>query len=186
MAGERGGWPPSFIQGRVVEKFPWTALGHHDDGRVVLADPSQHGIWLGFSAGGISYFADGAIRKSYSVAEGLGAGRVNRLRFGPRGALWAATENGLSRIKDDHVTTLTNKNGLPCDKVHWTVDDADHFVWVYTACGLVRIARTELDAWVDDPQVSPATRSMSPMECGPSPTSAVQGVSKASDGRIWT
>ena len=83
------------FQGRVVEKFPWTALGHNDDGRVVLADPSQHGIWLGFSAGGISYFADGAIRKSYSVAEGLGAGRVNRLRFGPRGALWAATENGL-------------------------------------------------------------------------------------------
>ena len=175
------------FQGRVVEKFPWTALGHNDDGRVVLADPSQHGIWLGFSAGGISYFADGAIRKSYSVAEGLGAGRVNRLRFGPRGALWAATENGLSRIKDDHVTTLTSKNGLPCDKVHWTVDDADHFVWVYTACGLVRIARTELDAWVDDPSRSvPATLfGVSEGVRIQSNPSAVQGVSKASDGRIW-
>jgi signal transduction histidine kinase/ligand-binding sensor domain-containing protein len=175
------------FQGRVVEKFPWTALGHHDDGRVVLADPSQHGIWLGFSAGGISYFADGAIRKSYSVAEGLGAGRVNGLRFGPRGALWAATENGLSRIKDDHVTTLTSKNGLPCDRVHWTVDDADHFVWVYTACGLVRIARTELDAWVDDPSKSvPATLfDVSEGVRTQSNPSAVQGVSKASDGRIW-
>lgn len=175
------------FQGRVVEKFPWTALGHNDDGRVVLADPSQHGIWLGFSAGGISYFADGAIRKSYSVAEGLGAGRVNRLRFGPRGALWAATENGLSRIKDDHVTTLTNKNGLPCDKVHWTVDDADHFVWVYTACGLVRIARTELDAWVDDPSRSVAA-TLFDVSDGvriQSNLSAVQSVSKASDGRIW-
>jgi signal transduction histidine kinase/ligand-binding sensor domain-containing protein len=175
------------FQGRVVEKFPWTALGHNDDGRVVLADPSQHGIWLGFSAGGISYFADGAIRKSYSVAEGLGAGRVNRLRFGPRGALWAATENGLSRIKDDHVTTLTNKNGLPCDKVHWSVDDADHFVWVYTACGLVRIARTELDAWVDDPSRSVAA-TLFDVSDGvriQSNLSAVQSVSKASDGRIW-
>jgi len=175
------------FQGRVVEKFPWTALGHNDDGRVVLADPSQHGIWLGFSAGGISYFADGAIRKSYSVAEGLGAGRVNRLRFGPRGALWAATENGLSRIKDDHVTTLTSKNGLPCDKVHWTVDDADHFVWVYTACGLVRIARTEMDAWVNDPSRSvPSTRfDVSDGVRPQSNPSAVHGVSKASDGRIW-
>lgn len=175
------------FQGRVVEKFPWTALGHKDDGRVVLADPSQHGIWLGFSAGGISYFADGAIRKSYSVAEGLGAGTVNRLRFGPRGALWAATENGLSRIKDDHVTTLTSKNGLPCDKVHWTVDDADHFVWVYTACGLVRIARTEMDAWVDDPSRSvPSTRfDVSDGVRPQSNPSAVHGVSKASDGRIW-
>jgi signal transduction histidine kinase/ligand-binding sensor domain-containing protein len=175
------------FQGRVVEKLPWTALGHHDDGRVVLADPSQHGIWLGFSAGGISYFADGAIRKSYSVAEGLGAGRVNGLRFGPRGALWAATENGLSRIKDDRVTTLTSKNGLPCDNVYWTMDDADHFVWVYTACGLVRIARTELDAWVDDPSRSvPATLfDVSDGVRTQSNPSAVQGVSKASDGRIW-
>ena len=175
------------FQGRVVEKFPWTALGHKDDGRVVLADPSQHGIWLGFSAGGISYFADGAIRKSYSVADGLGAGRVNRLRFGPRGALWAATENGLSRIKDDHITTLTNKNGLPCDKVHWTIDDADHFVWVYTACGLARIARTELDAWVDDPSRSVAVNlfDVSDGVRIQSNLSAVQSVSKASDGRIW-
>jgi signal transduction histidine kinase/ligand-binding sensor domain-containing protein len=173
------------FQRRVVEKFAWTALGHNDDGRVVLADPSQHGIWLGFSAGGISYFADGAIRKSYSVAEGLGAGRVNGLRFGPRGALWAATENGLSRIKDDHVTTLTSKNGLPCDNVHWTVDDADHFVWVYTACGLVRIARTELDAWVDDPSRSVPATLFDVSEGVRSNPSAVQGVSKASDGRIW-
>ena len=175
------------FQGRVVEKFPWTALGHKDDGRVVLADPSQHGIWLGFSAGGISYFADGAIRKSYSVADGLGAGRVNRLRFGPRGALWAATENGLSRIKDNHVTTLTNKNGLPCDKVHWSMDDADHFVWVYTACGLVRIARTELDAWVDEPSRSVAA-TLFDVSDGvriQSNLSAVQSVTKASDGRIW-
>ena len=175
------------FQGRVVEKFPWTTLGHNDDGRVVLADPSHHGIWLGFSAGGISYFADGAIRKSYSVAEGLGAGRVNGLRFGPRGALWAATENGLSRIKDDHVTTLTSKNGLPCDNVHWTEDDADHFVWVYTACGLVRIARTELDAWVADPSRSVRTTlfDISDGVRTHSYPSAVHGVTKASDGRIW-
>jgi signal transduction histidine kinase/ligand-binding sensor domain-containing protein len=175
------------FQGRVVEKFPWAALGHNDDGRVVVADPSQHGIWLGFSAGGISYFADGAIRKTYSVAEGLGAGRVNGLRFGPRGALWAATENGLSRIKDDHVITLTSKNGLPCDKVHWTVDDADHFVWVYTACGLVRIARTELDAWVNDPSRAVAATLFDVSDGVPTQSnpSAVQSVSKASDGRIW-
>lgn len=175
------------FQGRVVEKFPWTALGHHDHARVVLTDPSKRGIWLGFSAGGISYFADGAIRKSYSVADGLGAGRVNNLRFGPRGALWAATQNGLSRIKDDHITTLTSKNGLPCDKVHWTMDDAEHFVWVYTACGLVRVARSEMDAWVDDPSRS-VTATLFGVSDGVRPQSnpsAVHAVSKAPDGRIW-
>ena len=113
---------------------------------------------------------------------------MNSLRFGPRGALWVATENGLSRIKDDHVTTLTSKNGLPCDKVHWSVDDADHFVWVYTACGLVRIAQHRVGRMGRRSiEVSRRLRcSMSRTECGTqSNVSAVQSVSKASDGRIW-
>jgi signal transduction histidine kinase/ligand-binding sensor domain-containing protein len=175
------------FQGRVVERIPWASLGHRDHASVLVVDPSQDGLWLGFSGGGISYFAAGGIRKSYSVAEGLGAGRVNGLRFDQRGGLWIATESGLSRIKNGKVTTLTSKNGLPCNTVHWSMDDADHFVWVYTACGLVRIARPELDAWVDDParsvqgtlfDVSDGVRTRSY-------PSSVYGVTKASDRRIW-
>jgi signal transduction histidine kinase/ligand-binding sensor domain-containing protein len=175
------------FQGRVAERIPWEALGHKDHARVVVADPSQHGLWLGFSGGGVSYFADGRIRRSYSAADGLGVGRVNRLRFGPRGAMWAATENGLSRIKNDHVTTLTSKNGLPCDTVHWSMDDADHFVWVYTACGLVRISRSELDSWVDDPSksVQATLFDVSDGVRTHSYPSAVHGVTRATDGRIW-
>jgi signal transduction histidine kinase/ligand-binding sensor domain-containing protein len=174
------------FQGRVVDKIRWAALGHNDHARVVVADP-RRGVWLGFSGGGVSYFADGAIQKSYSAAHALGAGRVNSLRFGPRDALWVATENGLSRIKDDRVTTLTSRNGIPCDMVHWSMDDADHFVWAYTACGLVRIPRPELDAWVEDPSnsvqatlfdVSDGVRTHSSVP-------AAQAVTKASDGRIW-
>jgi signal transduction histidine kinase/ligand-binding sensor domain-containing protein len=175
------------FQGRVVEKIRWAALGHNDHARVVVADPSGNGVWLGFSGGGVSYFADGAIRKSYSAAHGLGAGQVNSLRFGPRGALWVATENGLSRIKNDSVTTLTSKNGIPCDAVHWSMDDTDHFVWVFTACGLVRIPRPELDAWVDDPSklVQATLLDVSDGVRTQSYVSAVQNVTKASDGRIW-
>jgi len=175
------------FQDRVVEKIRWDALGHNDHARVVVADPSQQGVWLGFSAGGVSYFADGAIRKSYSAAHGLGAGRVNSLRFGPRGALWVATENGLSRIKNDQVTTLTTRNGIPCDTVHWSIDDADHFVWIYTACGLVRIPRPELDAWVDDPSkvVQATLLDVSEGVRTQSYVSVAQDVTKASDGRIW-
>ena len=63
------------------------------------------------------------------------------------GTLWAATEGGLSRLKNGRVATLTSKNGLPCDTVHWVMEDDAHSFWLHTACGLVRIARTELDAW---------------------------------------
>src|SRR5262249_15273696 len=87
------------------------------------------------------------VRASYSAAEGLGEGRVNHLRFDQDGALWAATEGGLSRLKNGRIITLTSRNGLPCDTVHWSMEDDAHSFWLYTACGLARIARTELDAW---------------------------------------
>jgi ligand-binding sensor domain-containing protein/signal transduction histidine kinase len=136
-----------FFRGKVAQQIPWAKLGHQDQASVLIADPLQGGLWLGFSLGGVAYFIDGQVRASYSVTDGLGEGRVNHLRFDQESALWAATDGGLSRLKNGRVVTLTSKNGLPCDTVHWAIEDDDHSVWLYTACGLLRIARTELDAW---------------------------------------
>ena len=58
----------------------------------------------------------------------------------------------LSRIKDGRIATLTTKNGLPCDTIHWSIEDGDHALWLYTVCGLVRITRSELEAWIADPK----------------------------------
>ena len=98
------------------------------------------------------YFKDGQLRASYSAADGLGKGHVPGLALDSDGALWAATEEGgLSRIKDGHVATLTSRNGLPCDTIHGTIQDDRRSLWVYAACGLFRITRTELDAWIAQP-----------------------------------
>ena len=107
---------------------------------------------LDFREGGVAYFKDGQVRASYAAADGLGEGRVDDLQLDRDGTLWAATEGGLSRVKNGRVATLTSKNGLPCDTVHWVMEDDDHSFWLYMACGLVRIARPELDAWVADPK----------------------------------
>ena len=55
-----------------------------------------------------------------------------------------AAAGGLSRLKGGGIATLTTK--LPCDTVLWSIEDNARSVWLYTACGLVRIARTDLDA----------------------------------------
>ena len=73
-------------------------------------------------------------------AEGLGEGWVRGFYIDRNGTLWAATEGGLSRIKDGRILTLTSQNGLPCNTVHWMMEDDAHSVWLYLACGLVRIA----------------------------------------------
>jgi ligand-binding sensor domain-containing protein len=135
----------------LIERIPWSALGRKDYAQDLLTDPAQRGLWLAFSRGGVAFFKDGQVRASYTADQGLGKGRVNRLQLDTDGTLWAATEGGLSRIRNGRVTTLAITNGLPCDTVHWMRDDEDSF-WLYTACGLVRIARPELDGWVTNPK----------------------------------
>src|SRR5262249_9321271 len=130
-----------------VQQTSWAQLGHKDFAIALAADPLQGGIWLGFYYGGIAYFRDGQIRASYGTADGLGEGFIGRFRFDSGGTVWAATQGGLSRLKNGRVATVTSKNGLPCDAVHWVIQDNDHAFWLYMPCGLVRIARSEVDAW---------------------------------------
>jgi signal transduction histidine kinase len=109
----------------------------------------------------VAYFKDAHVRASYGAADGLGRGLVSDLRIDRDGTLWAATEGGLSRLKNGRIATLTGKNGLPCDAVQWSMEDDAQSVWLYTPCGLVRIARAELDRWaaaVDKAQPLPNSR----------------------------
>src|SRR6266478_3881260 len=175
--------------GDVAQPIPWSQFGEKNFGaQAFLPDRSDGGLWLGFLEGGIAYFKDGQVRASYTAADGLGSGRVDDLRFGSRGTLWAATEGGLSRIKDGNITTLTSKNGLPCDAVHWSMEDDDQFVWLYMPCGLVRIARSELDAGMADPSRR-VQRTIFDSADGVSSLSTCGGygphVTKSPDGKIW-
>jgi signal transduction histidine kinase/ligand-binding sensor domain-containing protein len=178
-----------------VEQIPWATLGHKVFALTLAAEPSRGGIWLGFYQGGIAYVADGQIRASYAAADGLGEGLVQDVRLDQKGVLWAATENGLSRVTNGRVATLTSKSGLPCDTVHWSIEDDAHSVWLYMACGLVRIARPELDAWaaaVDqgDKDAKPTIRAAVFDTSDGVGTHAVgvgfsHPVAKSSDGRLW-
>ena len=90
----------------MVQQIPWARLGRKDFATTLVADRLQGGLWLGFFLGGITYFADDQIRASYAVADGLGEGSVNSFHLEQDGTLWAATEGGLSRLKDGRVATL--------------------------------------------------------------------------------
>src|SRR5277367_1746586 len=142
------------LDGRLVERIPWSQLGRHQSAQVLLSGREPGGVWLGFWVdGGVLYFKDGQIRASYTAANGLGEGEVADLHLDREGTLWAATRlGGLSRLKNGRIVTLTTGNGLPCNAIHWAIEDDDGSFWLYTACGLVRISRTEMDAWIADPK----------------------------------
>src|SRR5262249_36337424 len=114
----------------------------------LAADPLRGGVWIGSFAGGGSHFVHGRIVASYSTPAGPGKGTVEQVSVSARRAVRGATEGRLSRIKDDHIATLDARSGLPCDHVHWMIEGAGNAWWLCTACGLVRLAQSELDAWV--------------------------------------
>jgi ligand-binding sensor domain-containing protein/signal transduction histidine kinase len=174
--------------GNFIKRTPWVKLGHEDSAYALLPDSVEGGLWLGFSKGGVAYFKDGQVRASYAGADGLGHGRVARFQLDRDGTLWAATEGGLSRVKNGRAATLTSKNGLPCDAVHWAVEDDDHSFWLYMACGLVRIARPELDAWGTDPKRTIQTTvfdSSDGVRSSATTGSFSPRVAKSTNGKLW-
>ncbi len=179
------------LDGHLVEQFPWSQLGRSQSASVLLSGREPGGVWLGFWVdGGVLYFKDGQIRASYTAANGLGEGQVVDLHLDREGTLWAATElGGLSRLKNGRIVTLTTRNGLPCNAIHWAIEDDAGSFWLYATCGLVRIVRTELDAWIADPDRKIETtvwdaadgvrlRSSAASAYGPR-------VTKSTDGKLW-
>ena len=173
---------------RVVELIPWARLGRTEPAFALLQDPVQGGLWLGFFDGGVAYFKDGQLRASYASVEGLGQGMVRDFYIDRNRTLWTATDGGLSRIEDGRVLTLTSHNGLPCDTVHWMREDDSHSVWLYLACGLLRIGRSELDSWASHPKQTIHATVFDGAD-GVSSHRFTSGynsvVAKSGDGKLW-
>ncbi|HET6899552.1 MAG TPA: two-component regulator propeller domain-containing protein, partial [Vicinamibacteria bacterium] len=174
-------------------------LGRDDFTTSLAVDPVSAGVWVGFFRTGLVHLRDGQVRASYRAADGLGAGNVSHLRFDREHALWASTEHGLSRLKDGRIATLTTRNGLPCDGVHWSMEDDARSLWLYTECALVRVARPQVEAWiaaVDNEQARGGRASVPAIHprvfdisdgvrthAGAGGNSPL--VAKTSDGRLW-
>ena len=176
--------------GRLVENFPWSVMGRHQQAKVVRLGPGRLSGWHSGPAAAccISRMARSAHRThplmGWAKARSPAFNLIAMVRCGPQ-----HEEGGLSRIKDGRVATLTTRNGLPCDTIHWSMEDDDRSLWLYAACGLVRITRTELDAWIADPKRRIETAVWDAADgvrlCAASPAYYNPPVAKSTDGRLW-
>ncbi len=174
--------------GQVVEQIPWARLGHPDGARALVADTLHGGLWLGFRDGGVAYFENGQTRTPYTAADGLAAGHVRDLQLDGDGTLWVAAEGGLSRMKDGRISTLTSKNGLPCDSVQWFTEDGAHSYWLYMPCGIVQISRAELDEWAANHKHTIRVTlfgSADGVRTHATTTGYSPSVAKSKDGKLW-
>src|SRR6201997_2022064 len=172
--------------GKIVEQVPWLKLGG-GPGTGLVPDPDG-GIWTGLLSGGVGYFRAGQIRNFPLSDDGASARRVLDVARDRDGSIWATTNDGVSRINSGRVATLTTANGLPCKTVHWIIEDNLSSYWLNTQCGLLRVARTDMDSWIADPK-----RAIRPARFGvedgirlvPILKGLRPAVTKAFDGKIW-
>ena len=173
---------------KVVEQIPWAKLGHNDFAWIMLFDSRRGGIWLGFRQGGVAFFQDGSIRMSYGREQGFGSQQVRGLKLDDDGSLWAASGEGLNVIRNKQTFRLSGANGLPCDIVHWVQEDSDRSFWLYTACGLVRIERSEMLKWIGDPKTSLRITVLDDADgvrSSVAPADSNPIVTRMADGKIW-
>jgi signal transduction histidine kinase/ligand-binding sensor domain-containing protein len=173
--------------GKITERATSRDLGGGPGTGGLLLDPDG-GVWAGLYSGGLAYIHQGQARNLPLKDNTGAANRVMDLSRNRDGSLWAATEYGLSRIDNGRVATLTTANGLPCNKIHWIVEDDSSSYWLYAQCGLLRVARAELDAWVaDQTQTIHVTTfdAADGVRLVPTLSGMHPQVTKSSDGKIW-
>jgi ligand-binding sensor domain-containing protein len=138
-------------ESKVLDATPWSKLGRHFADSIA-ADRLRGGIWLGTGPNGpgLMHLKDGKILEQYGPAQGF-KGQTRDIRVDEDGTVWTSSGGGLGRLKDGKLAFLNEKNGLPCGDVFWRRDDNVGSVWLLAPCGLLRFAKSELDAWSNDP-----------------------------------
>jgi PAS domain S-box-containing protein len=150
----------------------------------IVADP-RGGVWLGLLNGDLTRYQQGRV-ETFRF-EHPPDSRVHQVLLSADGSVLGATTYGLIGWSNGKQQTLSARNGLPCDGVYSAVKDDSGVLWLYMQCGLVEIARSDLQRWWAEPNVKLQPRVFDVFD-------GFQGGNRAAfeskavrtvDGRLW-
>ena len=104
------------------------------------------------------------------------------------------TSNGLWAVSDDALiwwnrktsSTMTTRNGLPCDEAYAVVKDEAGALWIYARCGILSIAASELARWHQNPSVQVKVAVLDVYDGAQPGTTPLQPqATRSLDGRLW-
>ena len=164
---------------RVQDEFTTDQIPY---ARLLAADPTG-GIWLGFANGNLGHYQAGKL-EVFPLQQGELP--LPGLTIDADGSAWASTRSGIVHWKNREMKTLTSKNGLPCDTFFSSIRDRNATLWIYSKCGLIAIADSELERWWQQPDRMVQFQILDVFDGAmPGPTTFQPAVSKSPDGRLW-
>jgi hypothetical protein len=150
-----------------------------------LAADLKDGIWLGLDSGDLARYRQGRLETFRLTTDRPLP--VRQVFAASDGSVLAATLSGLVGWRNGELRTLTVRNGLPCASVLGLITDAEAALWLYTQCGLVKIANPDIQTWWtggNDTAVNPKVFDLLD-GARPSTASFQPRVSRSPDGRLW-
>jgi len=149
-----------------------------------LAPDPAGGIWLGLRNGDLVRYRDGRL-ETFPASQDSKSG-IQAMVTEPDGSVWAATREGLLRLKEGIRRLLTTRNGLPCDDIYTLVNDDAGSIWLYTYCGIIVVDLTDLEKWWAEPDSKVNPRIFDGFDGAQPGLSPMQPqASRSTDGRIW-
>jgi diguanylate cyclase (GGDEF)-like protein len=110
------------------------------------------GIWIGVAKLGLFHrpaaAADGPLAswQRFTSREGV-SDQISRISSDREGAVWIGTLEGLQRLYQGRVETLTTSQGLTSNYVRDLLEDAEGNLWVGTESGLDRYRDGLINVW---------------------------------------
>ena len=164
---------------RIQQEFPAPQL---PAARQVVAAP-EGSLWLGLVDGHLARVRNGqAVMFHFEQTRDA---PIEQLMLGSDGSLLGATADGVVGWKNGKPQVLTTRNGLPCNGAHGLIDDAHGNLWLNLQCGIVQVARSEVQEWWEKPDIVVHPTVFDTYD-GAQPGSAVwESAARSGDGRLW-
>jgi len=126
-----------FSQGKVIASYNATnfTVGMAEDDRGVVVSVAGELHRVGTNYFGPYEFTNGIAPPLYWILN---------LATGRDGAIWAASVNGIARIKDGGFQQWTTAQGLGDNRVNWVCEDGAGVVWAALNTGIARLQNNHI------------------------------------------
>ncbi len=150
--------------------------------RTLASDPPG-GIWIATTTGDLARFRNGAVEKFALNLKGNPF--IRRIVANADGTVLAASEDGLVGLRQGKVQRMTTENSLPCSAVFSFVEDKEKRWWLYTECGVLELADSELQRWWSDPRAVVQSRIYDRLDGAQPNAPYFNSAAYSPDGRVW-